>query len=136
MEVTSTEDSFVVRVNWTHADIGQPNTFVFQFFDPDMQPIQQPIYDIVLLQSNQTVNGTLREEQTSPAQQYTFNETGNYTLRIHNIQDRRPSDVVNIPLQVTTPEFPAGMLAATIMMVPLLGAIIFFTRPKGRSSRF
>jgi hypothetical protein len=135
MEVTSTEDSFVVRVNWTHADIGQPNTFVFQFFDPDMQPIQQPIYDIVLLQSNQTVNGTLREEQTSPAQQYTFNETGNYTLRIHNVQDRRPSDVVNIPLQVI-PEFPAGMLAATIMMVPLLGAIIFFTRPKGRSSRF
>jgi hypothetical protein len=95
-----------------------------------MQLIQQPIYDIVLLQSNQTVNGTLREEQTSPAQQYTFNETGNYTLRIHNVQDRRPSDVVNIPLQVI-PEFPAGMLAATIMMVPLLGAIIFFTRPKG-----
>jgi plastocyanin len=130
MEVTSTEDSFVVRVNWTHADIGQPNTFAFQFFDPDMQPIQQPIYDIVLLQGNQTVNGTLREEQTSPAQQYTFNETGNYTLRIHNVQDRRPSDVVDIPLQVM-PEFPTGMLAATIMMVPLLGAIIFFTRPKG-----
>jgi hypothetical protein len=82
------------------------------------------------------VNDTLREEQTSPAQQYTFNETGNYTLRIHNVQDRSPSDIVNIPLQVTTPEFPAGMLAATIMTVPLLAATIFFTRHKGRSSRF
>lgn len=132
MEVTSTEDSFVVRVNWTSADIGQPNTFAFQFFDPDYQPIQ-PIYDIVLLQGNQTVNDTLREEQTSPAQKYTFNETGNYTLRIHDVQDRRPSDVVDIPLQVM-PEFPTGMLAATIIMVPLLGATIFFTRRKGRSS--
>jgi hypothetical protein len=56
----------------------------------------------VLLQGNQTVNGTLREEQTSPAKQYTFNETGNYMLRIHNVQDTSPSDVVNIPLQVTT----------------------------------
>jgi hypothetical protein len=92
-------------VNWTVADIGQPNTFSFQFFDPDMQPIQQPIYSIELLQNNQTVPGTLRQEQTSSVQEYTFNETGSYTLRIHDMQDRRATDVINIPLQVnaTTP---------------------------------
>jgi hypothetical protein len=101
----STEGSVAVTVNWTTADIGQPNTFTFQFFDPDMQPIQQPIYSIELLQNNQTVPGTLRQEQTSPVQEYTFNQTGSYTLRIHDMQDRRATDVINIPLQVnaTTP---------------------------------
>jgi hypothetical protein len=101
----STEGSVAVTVNWTVADIGQPNTFSFQFFDPDMQPIQQPIYSIELLQNNQTVPGTLRQEQTSSVQEYTFNQTGSYTLRIHDMQDRRATDVINIPLQVnaTTP---------------------------------
>jgi hypothetical protein len=101
----STEGSVEVTVNWTVADIGQPNTFSFQFFDPDMQPIQQPIYSIELLQNNQTVPGTLRQEQTSSVQEYTFNQTGSYTLRIHDMQDRRATDVINIPLQVnaTTP---------------------------------
>jgi hypothetical protein len=96
----STEGSVAVTVNWTTADIGQPNTFAFQFFDPDMQPIQQPIYSIELLQNNQTMPGTLRQEQTSSVQEYTFNQTGSYTLRIHDMQDRRATDVINIPLQV------------------------------------
>jgi hypothetical protein len=100
----STEGSVEVTVNWTVADIGQPNTFSFMFADPDGNPIS-PIYSIELLQNNQTVPGTLREEQTSPVQEYTFNQTGSYTLRIHDMQDRRATDVINIPLQVnaTTP---------------------------------
>jgi hypothetical protein len=100
----STEGSVEVTVNWTAADIGQPNTFSFMFADPDGNPIS-PIYSIELLQNNQTVPGTLRQEQTSSVQEYTFNQTGSYTLRIHDMQDRRATDVINIPLQVnaTTP---------------------------------
>jgi len=100
----STEGSVAVTVNWTVADIGQPNTFSFMFADPDGNPIS-PIYSIELLQNNQTVPGTLRQEQTSPVQEYTFNQTGSYTLNIHDMQDRRATDVINIPLQVnaTTP---------------------------------
>ena len=95
----STEGSVEVFVNWTVADIGQPNTFSFMFRDPDDNPIS-PIYSIELQQNNQTVPGTLREEQTSPVQEYTFNQTGSYTLVIHDMQDRSATDVINIPLQV------------------------------------
>ena len=100
----STEGSVEVFVNWTVADIGQPNKFSFRFADPDGNPIS-PIYSIELQQNNQTVPGTLRQEQTSPEQEYTFNQTGSYTLIIHDMQDRRATDVINIPLQVnaTTP---------------------------------
>ena len=100
----STEGSVAVTVNWTVADIGQPNKFSFRFADPDDNPIS-PIYSIELLQNNQTVPGTLRQEQMSSMQEYTFNETGSYTLRIHDMQDRRATDVISIPLQVnaTTP---------------------------------
>jgi hypothetical protein len=92
----STEGNVEVFVNWTVADIGQPNTFSFMFRDPDDNPIS-PIYSIEL---QQTVPGTLREEQNSPVQEYTFNQTGSYTLVIHDMQDRSATDVINIPLQV------------------------------------
>jgi hypothetical protein len=95
----STEGNVEVFVNWTVADIGQPNTFSFNFRDPDDNPIS-PIYSIELQQNNQTVPGTLREEQNSPVQEYTFNQTGSYTLVIHDMQDRSATDVINIPLQV------------------------------------
>jgi hypothetical protein len=95
----STEGNVEVFVNWTVADIGQPNTFSFTFKDPDGNPIS-PIYSIELQQNNQTVPGTLREEQNSPEQEYTFNQTGSYTLVIHDMQDRSATDVINIPLQV------------------------------------
>jgi|SRR5215211_629853 len=95
----STEGNVEVFVNWTVADIGQPNTFSFMFRDPDDNPIS-PIYSIELQQNNQTVPGTLREEQNSPMQEYTFNQTGSYTLVIHDMQDRSATDVINIPLQV------------------------------------
>jgi hypothetical protein len=95
----STEGNVEVFVNWTVADIGQPNTFSFRFADPDDNPIS-PIYSIELQQNNQTVPGTLREEQNSPVQEYTFNQTGSYTLVIHDMQDRSATDVINIPLQV------------------------------------
>jgi hypothetical protein len=95
----STEGNVEVFVNWTVADIGQPNTFSFNFRDPDDNPIS-PIYSIELQQNNQTVPGTLREEQNSPMQEYTFNQTGSYTLVIHDMQDRSATDVINIPLQV------------------------------------
>jgi hypothetical protein len=35
LEGMSTEGSIVVTVNWTPADIGQPNTFSFIFTDPE-----------------------------------------------------------------------------------------------------
>jgi hypothetical protein len=90
LEGISTEGSIAVTVNWTPAaDIGQPNTFSFIFTDLEGNPIS-PIYSIELLKSNnQTVPGTLRQEQTSSVQEYTFNQPGNYTLRIHNVQSER-----------------------------------------------
>ena len=106
LEGISTEGSIKVTVNWTPAaDIGQPNTFPFIFTDLEGNLIS-PIYSIELLKgNNQTVPGTLRQEQTSSVQEYTFNQTGSYTLVIHDMQDRSATDVINIPLQVnaTTP---------------------------------
>ncbi|WP_148681341.1 hypothetical protein [Candidatus Nitrososphaera gargensis] len=99
MEVISTQGTFTANVEWIPADIGQPNNFSFNFRDGDGQPVT-PAYDVELLRDNQMVPGTLRESQTSLEQEYTFNEAGNYTLRIHNVQTKHPGDVINIPLQV------------------------------------
>ena len=90
LEGISTEGSVKVTVNWTPAaDIGQPNKFSFIFTDPEGNLIS-PIYSIELLKgNNQTVPGTLRQEQTSSVQEYTFNQPGNYTLRIHDVQSER-----------------------------------------------
>ncbi len=108
LEGISTEGSIAVTVNWTPAaDIGQPNTFSFIFTDPEGNLIS-PIYSIELLKgNNQTVPGTLRQEQTSSVQEYTFNQTGSYTLRIHDVQSERyAAGVINIPLQVPPPGSP------------------------------
>jgi hypothetical protein len=101
LEGMSTEGSIVVTVNWTPADIGQPNTFSFIFTDPEGNLIS-PIYSIELLKgNNQTMPGTLRQEQTSSVQEYTFNQTGSYTLRIHDVQSEQyAAGVIDIPLQV------------------------------------
>lgn len=99
LEGSSTEGSIAVTVNWTPAGVGQPNKFSLVFANPDGSPTS-PIYSIELLQNNQTVPGTLRQEQSSSVQLYTFNQTGGYTLRIHDLQDRRTTDVIDIPLQV------------------------------------
>ena len=108
LEGISTEGSIKVTVNWTPAaDIGQPNTFSFIFTDLEGNLIS-PIYSIELLKgNNQTVPGTLRQEQTSSVQEYTFNQPGNYTLRIHDVQSERyAAGVINIPLQVPPPGSP------------------------------
>jgi hypothetical protein len=108
LEGISTEGSIAVTVNWTPAaDIGQPNTFSFIFTDLEGNLIS-PIYSIELLKgNNQTVPGTLRQEQTSSIQEYTFNQTGSYTLRIHDVQSEQyVAGVINIPLQVPPPESP------------------------------
>jgi hypothetical protein len=108
LEGISTEGSIAVTVNWTPAaDIGQPNTFSFIFTDLEGNPIS-PICSIELLKgNNQTVPGTLRQEQTSSVQEYTFNQPDNYTLRIHDVQSERyAAGVINIPLQVPPPGSP------------------------------
>jgi hypothetical protein len=115
LEGISTEGSIAVTVNWTPAaDIGQPNTFSFIFTDPEGNLIS-PIYSIELLKgNNQTVPGTLRQEQTSSVQEYTFNETGSYTLRIHDVQSERyAAGVINIPLQVPPPGSPSTTTNST-----------------------
>jgi hypothetical protein len=101
MEASSSEGDVFASVIWTPAEIGQPNKFLFQFADIDGHAIA-PAYSIELLQGNDTVPGSLRQEQTSPVQEYIFNETGIYTLRIHDIQERPATDVINIPLEVTS----------------------------------
>jgi hypothetical protein len=105
IEVASSEGDVIVAVTWTLAEIGQPNKFSFQFADKEGNTIS-PTYSIELLQSNKTVPGSLRQEQTSPVQEYIFSASGIYTLRIYGIQDRPASDVINIPLEVTAQQPP------------------------------
>jgi hypothetical protein len=107
IEVASSEGDVIVAVTWTLAEIGQPNKFSFQFADNGGNTIS-PTYSIELLQGNKTVPGSLRQEQTSLVQEYIFNASGIYTLRIYGIQDRPASDVINIPLEVTAQQQPAS----------------------------
>jgi hypothetical protein len=99
MEVTSSGGDVIVTAIWKPLEIGKPNNFSFQFADI-YGNIISPTYSVQLMQGIKTIPGTLREGQTSPQQQYTFNQTGIYTLKINNIQNKPANDVINIPLQV------------------------------------
>jgi hypothetical protein len=98
-EATSTKGDVIVTLNIKPAGIGKPSTFSFAFADSDGNSIS-PIYSIELLKNNQTLPGTLREGQNSMTQLYTFNQTGIYTMKIRDMQDRSATDVINIPLQI------------------------------------
>lgn len=112
LEGKSTTGKFLVHINWSSNNIGEENAFSIEITDDTGKKLDAT-YDIMLYKDGTHLDETHRAGQTAAEQHYIFDEPGNYTLRIENINGE--SETVDIPIQVT-PEFPTGALA-------LLGAV-------------
>jgi hypothetical protein len=108
-----------VIVYWKPNDIGSDNVFDVRFIDDESgAEISGFSYNILLLQEGDPIQGSERTNQIPGQQNYTFNEPGQYVLRIEDSSN--PEIAVEMPLTVI-PEFSVGMLGA---LAAALGAIV------------
>jgi hypothetical protein len=120
-EATSDEGTFIVEVTWTPAEIGSPHVFDMHFIEPETGvEIEDVVYDFSVYRDGDREE--LRRGQAVATQEFTFEEQGQYSIRIDNIEGL--GEGVEIPVQVT-PEFPLGMFAIVALA---LGAAVLFAR--------
>lgn len=108
LEATSDQGSFLVQVVWSQAEVGQENTFDISFVEPETGSKLEDIkYEFSILQGDSVKEHKV--DQVAAHQEFTFDEPGQYVVRIDNIDGL--DEGAEIPIQVT-PEFPAGALVA------------------------
>jgi len=126
LEAVSDHGAFLVKITWTPDDIGKANTFDIRFIDPETgREIEDITYDISLY--NGAKLEVQRMDQASMQQEFSFSNSGPYTIRISSIDGL--AENVSIPIQVT-PEFPTVILAVA---ATIIGAMILFTRRNSNS---
>lgn len=118
LEAKSTSGTYIVHVDWSSNEIGKENVFGINITDADGNKLDAT-YDIMLYKDGKHLDSTHRASQMAAEQKYTFDEPGNYTLRIEQID--KTGEMVEIPIQVT-PEFPVSMVA--VLSVVLGGAVL------------
>lgn len=103
LEEASDQDTFMVEIDWTPADIGDENTFEIRFIEPETdKEVEDVVYDFGIEQDGSMI--LAREDQTSTTQRVAFGEEGSYTIVVGNIDGL--GEGASFPVQVT-PEFPA-----------------------------
>lgn len=121
LEASSDEGTFTVEITWTAAEIGSAHAFDIRFIEPETrEEIEDVLYDFSIYDGEE--REVLRRDQTATRQEFTFEETGSYEIRIGDIEGLGES--VAVPIQVT-PEFHAGVFVLTAV---ILGATVFAIR--------
>lgn len=105
LEASSDEGTFTVEITWTAAEIGSSHVFDIRFIEPETgEEIEDVLYDFSIYDGED--REVLRRDQTATRQEFTFEETGSYEIRIDDIEGL--GEGVAVPIQVT-PEFPVGV---------------------------
>lgn len=118
LEASSDQGTFTVEITWTAAEIGSAHVFDIRFIEPETgEEIEDVLYDFSIYGGGD--REVLRRDQTATRQEFTFEETGSYEIRIDDIEGLGES--VAVPIQVT-PEFPIGVfvLAAIALGIAML----------------
>lgn len=111
LQGTSAGGTYDITVDWTPAALGAENEFRLNFDLAQAAPDEELFvvtYDIMLLKDGEHIDESHREGQEALVQYYTFDEPGNYMLRIENINND-PEESLDLPIQVV-PEFPVAAL--------------------------
>lgn len=109
MNVVSNDRHYIVYLSW------QPNgsnANIFDVFIDDSATgarLNNVEYVISLYRADELVASSLRTDQTTTRQFYNFEESGEYTVRISNIDGN--GEYINFSIEVT-PEFPLHMFGA------------------------
>ena len=120
LEAASDQGTFTVEITWTPDDIGSAHAFDIRFIEPETgEEIEDVVYDISIYSGGD--REVLRRDQTATRQEFAFDETGSYEIRIDDIEGL--GEQVSIPIQVT-PEFPLGVLA----LAGAVGVAVLFAR--------
>jgi hypothetical protein len=119
MEAASDEGTFLVRVEWTPADLGASNTFALLFVEPETGKVVEDVaYDFVVTAES---GGEIadRRSQTLAAQDVSFPEEGSYTIRVANIEGLGEDAEFSVRV---TPEFTPALVAAAGVAIAIFGA--------------
>jgi hypothetical protein len=109
LEATSDQATFLVEITWTPAEIGDTHAFDIRFVEPETgEEIEDVLYDFSIYGSGE--REVLRLDQSANRQEFTFEETGHYEIRIDDIEGL--GEGVVIPIEVT-PEFHLGIFVLT-----------------------
>lgn len=101
LEAASDQNTFLVQVVWTPADIGSENSFEIHFIEPEtLKEVEDIVYDFAIEEDGEPVFTS--EEQDSNLQTVTFDKPGPYTIVVSNIEGL--GENASFPLEVT-PEF-------------------------------
>lgn len=104
LDAVSDQDTFLVKIEWTPADIGAENTFEIHFIEPETgKEVEDIIYDFAIVQAGETI--LERADQTSNIQHVAFGVAGPYSIIISNID--KLGEGASFSVQVT-PEFQAA----------------------------
>ncbi len=123
MEATSDEGTFVVRMEWTPADLGAGNLFALTFVEPETgRVVEDIVYDFIVLSEDgdEVVD---RRSQTLAVQDVSFSEEGPYTIRIANIEGLGEDAEFSVRV---TPEFSPALVVAAGVAIAIFGARLRF----------
>jgi hypothetical protein len=102
LEAASDQNTFLVQVVWTPADIGSEHTFKIHFIEPEtLKEVEDIVYDFAIEQNGEQV--IRNEDQDSNVQSVTFDKPGPYTIVVENIDGL--GENASFAVEVT-PEFP------------------------------
>ncbi|MEO9362989.1 MAG: hypothetical protein ABI348_03720 [Nitrososphaera sp.] len=121
LESKSDQGTFLVKMNWTQADIGTNNIFKVKFIEPETgRELEDITYDFVVLSAggNEDVH---RKSQSAGTQSMAFSAEGSYVIRIANIDGLGEGADFNLRV---TPEFaPVVVVAAAgVALATFFGA--------------
>lgn len=106
LEATSDQGTFLVELAWTPAEIDHAHVFDIRFVEPETgKEIEDVLYDFSIYGSGG--REVVRLDQTTIRQEFAFDDTGSYEIRLEDIEGL--GEGVVIPIQVT-PEFPLTSL--------------------------
>lgn len=121
LESASDQNTFLVQVVWTPADIGSENNFEIHFIEPEtLKEVEDVVYDFTIEQDGEPV--FTNEDQDSNLQTVTFDKPGPYTIVVSNIEGLGENASFTVEV---TPEFPFGILVG---LVAVMGGAILVTR--------
>lgn len=123
LEAASDEGTFLVKIEWTPADLGAGNMFALTFVEPETgREIEDVTYDFVVLSEDgdEVID---RRSQTLAVQDVSFQQEGSYTVRIANIEGLGEDAEFSVRV---TPEFSPALVAAAGVAVAVFVARLRF----------
>lgn len=109
----SRDRSYIVYQSWQPNGTGANIFFIFIDDSATSARLKDVEYDIALHRDGQLVASSERSGQTTTRQFYSFEDQGQYTVRISNFEGS--GEFIDFSIQVT-PEFPLHIFAVVAAM--------------------